>query len=108
NKVEAVLQELIEGPDKQGLYAVLAPDVKVLDLMQGEGLVTVDFNDYVLDPEFRVLQDTMQSVVLSLTENQLAEQVQIKVNGNVEVLSSSDQSLTQPVTRPDHINVYGL
>jgi len=108
NKAAAVLQELIAGPEEQGLYAVLAPDVKVLDVIPTEDVITVDFNDYVLDPEFRILEDSMQSVILSLTENGLGEQVQIKVNGNVEVLSSNDQSLTQPVARPDHINVYDL
>jgi len=108
NKAEAVLQELITGPEKQGLYAVLAPDVKVLEVTPADDLVTVDFNDYVLDPEFRLLEDSMQSIILSLTENNIAERVQIKVNGNVEVLSSNNQSLTQPVTRPDHINVYSM
>lgn len=108
DKAAAVLRELIEGPNSQGLYAVLAPDVEVLELAAMDDLVMVDFNDYILDPEFRILEESMQSVILSLTENQVADQVQIKVNGNVEVLSSDNQSLTQPASRPDHINWYNL
>lgn len=108
DKVAAVLHELIAGPEQQGMYAVLAPDVKILDIIAGEDLVTVDLNDYVLDPEHRILEESMQSIILSLTENGLAERVQIKVNGNVEVLARDNQSLSQPVTRPSHINVYDL
>lgn len=108
DKVEAILHELIAGPDKQGLYAVLAPDVKILDVMPADDLITIDFNEYVLDPEYRLLEDSMQSVILSLTENQLAERVQIMVNGDAQVLASDIQSLSQPVTRPNHINLYDL
>lgn len=108
NKAQAVMEQLIAGPVHDGLYAVLAPEVKVLDLQPSDEVVTVDFNEYVLDPEYRIMEDSMQSVILSLTENQIGEQVQIKVNGEVEVLGSNEQQLTQPVARPDHFNIYDL
>lgn len=98
---KTVVEELKKGPDAQkGLTPVLSEHTKVEEAKQSEeGLVTVNFSGELLDKDKKVPEDTLQSLVLSLTENMGASKVQIKVNGDAQVSSKG-----KPVSRPSHVN----
>jgi len=101
---EAALQELIRGPISPGLVSVIVPTAKVLNVRHGDDLITVDFNTELLNGEDRAPAETLQSVVLSLTDTTGAEQVMITVDGSVQVVGTDDVAYSEPVGRPRHIN----
>lgn len=100
------LEELVKAPsDYKGLVSVLAADAKLLEMSQSvdQELLTVDFDEGLLDANDYVSAAAVHSVVLSLTENTGANQVQILVNGEASV-QTEEQSFAEPVTRPVHVN----
>ncbi|ARF67454.1 hypothetical protein B7C51_05930 [Paenibacillus larvae subsp. pulvifaciens] len=98
---KTVMEELKKGPAGQkGLTAVLSEHTRVEEAKESEeGLVTVNFSGELLGEDKKVPEETLQSVVLSLTENTGAAKVQIKVNGDAQVTSTG-----KPVSRPSHVN----
>ncbi|WP_010270993.1 GerMN domain-containing protein [Paenibacillus senegalensis] len=100
------LQELVKAPSGyKGLVSVLNADAQLLDLSQSvdQELLTVNFDEGLLDANDYVPAAAVQSVVLSLTENTGADQVQILVNGEGSI-QTEEQSLAEPVSRPVHVN----
>ncbi|MFD2612531.1 GerMN domain-containing protein [Paenibacillus gansuensis] len=105
NVAQAAVQQLIEGPSAAGtLISSIDPGAQVLDVTQKDGIVTVNLSGEIETPEAKVPAETLESVILSLTENTGAAKVQIMVNGNKKVSSTDDKSYSQPVTRPAHVN----
>jgi germination protein M len=105
----AAMKQLIAGPDlnvKAALQATIPSSAEVLgvQLSDDKSTVTVNFNDKLLGPDQKALTETLQSVILSLTENTGAKQVQIMVNGKAQVSGTDNQTYTKPVNRPAHIN----
>lgn len=106
----AVVNELIEGPAMQTALLSglgLIDDVKLLDAPKVKDKnVTLNFNEAVLGSgEEKVIADeVLQSLVLSLTEQQGIESVSIMVNGKAELVNEKGEALTAPVTRPEKIN----
>lgn len=91
---KAVVDQLIKGPDqKKGLAAVLNPKTEVKIIKPADGLITVDLSNKLLGTDQNPSADALQSIILSLTENTVYKQVQIKVDGAVK-----------PVAKPVHIN----
>lgn len=105
NVAEAVMQQLIAGPvENSNLSAVMLPDVEVLGMTLQEGLVTVDLSEAVRGPDHRVPAESLRAVVMSLGDSLEAEQVQIKVAGSTQVISTEEEPYTLPVNRPVHVN----
>jgi len=106
NIAQAVVQELIAGPDKsKGLSAVMTPGAELKQAVKENDLITVDFSEKVLGPDKKAPAEALSAVVLSLTESAgAASKVQIKVNGDTKVTSSENQSYSKPVSRPAAIN----
>lgn len=106
---KATVQELVKGPDiASGLMTALTSDIQVIEVSKAEDnrLVSVDFGSSFLDAEQKASADAIQEIVLSLLETTKSEEVQLSVNGNTAIQASGDQSITQPVAMPVHINPY--
>lgn len=107
------MKQLIQGPGANGraaLHAPMAPDAEVLNvkLSEDKSLVTVNFSEHLLGPDQKASAEALQSVILSITENTGASQVQIMVNGKAQVSGSDNQSYAKPVNRPTQINPFKL
>jgi germination protein M len=107
NKIEAVVQQLIDGPGSQknllsdftGVALLDEPSVK-------DGQVTLNFNEGVYGSfeEKIVSEHFMNSLVLSLTEQENIDSVAVMVNGEAELVNEKGETLTEPVTRPENVN----
>lgn len=106
NIAEAVMQQLIVGPDeKKGLSAVMSPGAELLKVSKADDVITVNLSDKMLDSNKKAPAEAFEAVVLSLTENAGAStKVQILVNGDAKVSTTDNQSYTKPVVRPSMIN----
>jgi germination protein M len=101
----AVVEQLIKGPDqKKGLTSVMNATTELRSVKMADNLLTVDVSSAVLGPDQKASAESLQSMILSLTENTGLSQVQIMVDGNVKVTSTDEQNYSKPVTRPTHIN----
>lgn len=104
---KAAVEQLIKGPDSsKGLNSVIAPEtaLRQVKVSDDSKLVTVDLNDKLLGSDKKIPASAAQALVLSLTETTGASKVQIKVNGDVKVTDTDNQSYSKPVNRPVHIN----
>jgi germination protein M len=102
---QAALEQLISGPlNKKELTSVILPDVQVKNVVQEGDVVTVDLQDEAYQDGQKLPTEMLQALVLSVTENSKATTVQIKVNGESNVVDMADQSYSQPVGRPHHVN----
>ncbi|WP_053374753.1 GerMN domain-containing protein [Paenibacillus sp. FJAT-27812] len=102
---QAALEQLISGPlNKKELTSVILPDVQVKNVVQEGDVVTVDLQDEAYKDGEKLPTEMLQALVLSVTENSKATTVQIKVNGESNVVDMADQSYSQPVGRPHHVN----
>ena len=101
NKVAAIIQGLVEGPSlESGLFSDFSKEVELLDSsINDEGLLTLNFNEALLDNQKVISDAALNSLVLSLTEQNEIKEVAIQVNGDENVLTESGESLAQPVTR---------
>lgn len=108
DRVTAAVNQLIAGPGYESeLVSGFLPDVKLLETPKLEnGQVTLNFNDAVLGSyEKKMISDhLLQSLVLTLTEQQGIESVAVKVDGSTELVGGDGEPLTEPVTRPTKIN----
>ncbi|WP_409251556.1 GerMN domain-containing protein [Bacillus sp. SCS-153A] len=107
NKIEAVVHQLIQGPghlknllsDFTGVALLDEPTLK-------DGQVTLNFNEGVYGSfeEKIVSEHFMNSLVLSLTEQENVKSVAIMVNGEGELFTEQGEPLSEPVTRPENVN----
>lgn len=105
--VETVVNELIKGPSiNSSLLTDFDPDIKLLDVEKKDGEVTLNFNEYVLgsSAENMISDDVLQSLVLSLTEQQGIESVTVKVNGESDIVNDKGEKISEAVTRPEVVN----
>ncbi|SEC71055.1 GerMN domain-containing protein [Paenibacillus sp. GP183] len=94
--VTTTVQQLIKGPDaKKGLSPVIQPGTEVRSVKKTDNLITIDFSGKLLGSDQKASVDTLQSIVLSLTENTGISKVQIMIDGAVKDAS---------VSRPSHVN----
>ncbi|MBD2870492.1 GerMN domain-containing protein [Paenibacillus arenilitoris] len=103
---QAALEQLISGPlDTKELTSVILPDVEVTNIAQEGKVVTVDLKDETYQEGQKLPAEMLQALVLSVTENTPgAETVQIKVNGETNIVDINDKSYSEPVGRPHHVN----
>ncbi len=101
DKIAATVQALIEGPGVQSrLFSDIPNDTKLLKAQKDvNGLVTLNFNEAILDNQKAISNASLYSLVLSLTELEGVNEVAIQVNGEKNVMTESGDPLTQPVTR---------
>ncbi|MBH5317198.1 GerMN domain-containing protein [Paenibacillus sp. GSMTC-2017] len=105
SQVHAAMEQLIEGPlNKKELTSVILPDVEVTEIVEKDGVVTIDLQDEAYVTGQQIPSEMLQAVVLSLTENSDAETVQIRVNGETNLVDENNNSYSEPVGRKHHIN----
>lgn len=108
DNVTAVVQELAKGPSHfSGLQSIVMSDVELLDEPQlADGMVTLNFNESILNSfkEKKVSQQVLDALVLSLTEQKGIERVELKVDGNADLLKEDGKPLSEPVSRPAKVN----
>jgi germination protein M len=109
NRAEATLKELIKGPKQNsGLLSAIDVNTEVRRVEQKGNLITADFGEQLLQygSQQAASKDALQSIVLSLTENNMASQVKITVKGenSVGAFGEKGQNLDAPLSRPQMIN----
>lgn len=108
--VVAAVNALVTGPDhSSGLLSEFQQDVKLIDKPKYEdGHVTLNFNEAIYgsyDEEKKIVSNNvLNSLVLTLTEQQGIEKVSLMVNGKQDIVSEDGKSLSEPVSRPANIN----
>ncbi|WP_337099580.1 GerMN domain-containing protein [Paenibacillus sp. YIM B09110] len=102
---EAAMEQLIAGPlNKKELTSIILPEVKVTSVETKEDVVTVDLEDATYEAGQQMPSEMLQAVVLSITENTGAAQVQILINGEASVVDAQGNSYVKPVGRPNYVN----
>ncbi|KQO01304.1 GerMN domain-containing protein [Paenibacillus sp. Leaf72] len=103
--VKAAVEELIAGPlNRKQLNGVMTNDVQVTSIEQKNDTVTVDLQDTAYESGQNAPAEMLQAVVLSVTENTGAAKVQIRLNGEANVVDDQNTSYNEPVGRPHHVN----
>ncbi|WP_144462797.1 GerMN domain-containing protein [Siminovitchia fortis] len=106
--VAAVVKELADGPGMMsGLASALSGDVKLLESPKvKDGVVTLNFNESILgsDEKSMITDAALQTLVLSLTEQEGIKSVSVLMDGKTGLASEKGEPLTEPVTRPEKIN----
>lgn len=108
SETTAVINELIKGPDfASNLVSEFHPNIKLLDEPNYEdGTITLNFNEAVLgNLQGTAISDyLLNSLVLSLTEQEGIENVSLFVNGEAEVYNQEGEVISAPVSRPENVN----
>jgi len=110
NNIAAAVGVLAEGPGTgSALATFMEQDVALLDdPVVADGKVTLNFNESIYNSadgeEKTVSDDLLNSLVLSLTEQEGIESVAITVNGEQDLVNEEGKSLTEPVSRPEKVN----
>ncbi|MEC2076828.1 GerMN domain-containing protein [Metabacillus fastidiosus] len=107
--IVAAVDELIKGPESTGLLSDFQNGVKLLGAPKYEdGKVTLDFNESIYgshDEEKKMISsNVLKSIVLTLTEQEGVESVNITVNGKADLVKEDGKKLDKPVTRPQNVN----
>lgn len=98
-----VVEQLIKGPEKEGMLAVIPPETRVLGVSVREHICYVNFDQEFLNGTPGVTPEaTVYAIVNSLTESGNVSQVQISVNGESDIQYMNRIDLGKPLTRnPD-------
>lgn len=105
NKNKAALQELIKGPLQSGkLLPVVAPNITLGEIADSDNLLSVSLKDASWEPEMQVPADTIEALVLTMTEVSGDPKVKLAINGSDSFTDTNDQSYAEPISRPIAIN----
>lgn len=110
DSIVSAVEELVDGPAlSTGLLSDFQEGVELLSAPKYEdGKVTLDFNEAIygsFDEEQKIISSqVLQSLVLTLTEQQGIESVAVTVNGKADLLNENGEKLSEPVTRPTKVN----
>lgn len=109
NSIAGIVAELVRGPSySSALLNDFSPDVKLLDDPKVENKkVTLNFNESIFgsfEDKKIISEHLLNSLVLSLTEQEGIESVEVMVNGKAELVKENGEKLTKPVTRPQKVN----
>lgn len=103
--VRAAVDQLVLGPlDQSTLIGVMTPDVQVKSVDTKDDTVTVDLQDEMRVEGQPEPADMLTAIILSVTENAGASKVQIKLNGETNIIDEKNVSYSKPVTRPTIVN----
>lgn len=82
---ELVLQQLINGPTKMGMYSTIPQGTVLLNVSKADGICTVDFNEKFLDKLPNVNENVaIYSVVNTLVELPGVNKVRFTINGEAK------------------------
>ena len=108
NMVEAVIQQLVQGPSSNSnLLTEFMPGLALLEEPKiKDGKVSVDFNETIYSgfKEEMISQRLLDALVLSLTEQEGIDSVEVMVNGKASLKLEDGKDLTEPVIRPEKVN----
>ncbi|MBS2969929.1 GerMN domain-containing protein [Metabacillus sp. KIGAM252] len=108
--IAAAVGELLKGPSSSsGLLDEFQGHVKLNSAPKYEnGKVTLDFNKSIYgsyDEKKKVISEkVLNSLVLTLTEQQGVETVALTVDGKADLQNEKGQKLAKPVARPANVN----
>ena len=95
-----VVEQLIAGPESEGLQATIPSDTKVLSVTNTDGVCYVNLDDGFLVQNYSVSEQVViYSIVDSLFELDSVSKVQISVNGENDLIYRDTISLDQMFTR---------
>lgn len=101
----AAMEQLIAGPlDRKKLISVIMPEAEVTNIEKKDDLVIIDIEDESYVEGHKVPSEMLQAVVLSLTETTGATAVQIRINGDSNLVDNKNISYSEPVGKPEHVN----
>ncbi|CAH1204107.1 Spore germination protein GerM [Paenibacillus plantiphilus] len=107
NRAKAAIEQLISGPvGSNELEAVMTPDVIVKNVTKKNDIATVELEYSGYEEGQQAPAEMMQALVLAMTENTGLAKVQIKINGKSNVKDTNNQSYSEPVSRPQHMNAF--
>lgn len=90
-----VVEELIKGPNAEGIYPTINPDTKVANVMVKDNICYVNLDENFLTQIYTVIPDvTIYSIVNSLVELSNVNKVQILINGETAVIYREKFDLT--------------
>lgn len=90
-----VVEELIKGPNAEGVYPTINPDTKVASVIVKDGICYVNLDESFLIQKNEVTPEvTIYSIANSLTELNSVDKVQISVNGDNSILYREQFDLT--------------
>lgn len=100
-----ILQRLIDGPTKQGMYPTIPKGTKVLSISKADGICTIDFNEKLLDKLPNVKEEiAIYSIVNTLVELPDVNKVSFTINGIEQKKFMESVDFNQPFeTRLDLI-----
>lgn len=104
--VKAALNELISGPDSEGVLEMVMTDGTQVDSVeQGQnGVVTVSLKDDMFVDGDKIPAEMLESVVLTVAQNSKNSLVQIRLNGKEAVTGTNDIDYGKPVSAPRYVN----
>lgn len=90
-----ILEELIKGPNAEGVYPTINPDTRVASVAVKDGICYVNLDETFLTQIYNVTPEvTIYSIVNSLVEQTGVYKVQISVNGDSSGTYREKYSLT--------------
>lgn len=95
-----VVEELIKGPNAEGVYPTINPDTKVANVMVKDNICYVNLDENFLTQIYAVTPEvTIYSIVNSLIELPNVNKVQILINGETSVIYREKYDLTAYLER---------
>ncbi len=90
-----IVEELIKGPSREGLYPTINPSTKVASVTVRDGVCYVNLDETFLNQPYTVTPEaTIYSITNSLVELSNVNRVQISVNGDNSGIYREKYSLT--------------
>lgn len=90
-----IVEELIKGPSREGLYPTINPSTKVASVTVRDGVCYVNLDETFLTQPYNVTADTtIYSITNSLVELSNVNRVQISINGDNSGTYREKYSLT--------------
>lgn len=95
-----IVEQLLKGPSVEGVYPTIPQGTKLLSVAVRDGICYVNFDEGFLSTAANVSpQITIYSVVNSIIEGGQASQVQILINGEINVEYNGNLTLEKPFER---------
>ena len=108
DKIKEILEQLIISDDNhfpKGLFAYIPKNTKVLNVLCGEGKVTVDFSSQFLDMDVHEEKQIISGIVFSILDLDDIEEVIILVEGTVlSEYPNTKEKLSSPLNKNIGIN----
>lgn len=81
-----VVEQLIKGPNAEGVYPVINPETKIVNVTVKDGICYVNLNESFLTQTYNVTSEvTVYAITNSLVELPNVNKVQISINGDTGV-----------------------